>query len=237
MNSLAIMQPYFFPYLGYFQLMAAVDRFVIYDDVAFIKNGWINRNRLLLNGQAHYFTIPLRGASPNRKIHEVQAQPQAVWRRKMERTFAQAYAGAPGLDLVMELLTVSLDGADDGQGIDEYARASLRAVHTLLGLTTDIVTSSRGYGNAQLSGPDRVIDICQREGAATYVNAIGGRTLYDASSFERHGMRLEFVHPQLGPYPQVGTSNFVSGLSILDLLAHLPVPEVCELTTQGELQP
>lgn len=237
MTTLAIMQPYFFPYLGYFQLMATVDRFVIYDDVAFIKNGWINRNRLLLNGQAHYFTIPLRGASPNRKIHEVCAQPQSGWRRKMERTFAQAYAGAPGLATVMDLLVTTLDAVSDEQGIDEYARASLRAVHALLGLDTDIVASSRGYGNDHLDGQERVIDICEREGARIYTNATGGRSLYDAEDFAQRGVRLAFAEPRLDPYPQAGTADFIAGLSILDLVAHLPLPEIQARVTQGEVQP
>ena len=72
--KLAIMQPYLFPYLGYFQLIAAVDKFVFYDDVNFIKNGWINRNRLLISGKVNYITIPLSGASSFLKINQVLVQ-------------------------------------------------------------------------------------------------------------------------------------------------------------------
>ena len=94
--KLAIMQPYFLPYLGYFQLAARVDKFVFYDDVNFIKNGWINRNRLLVGGEARYFTIPLRDASSFARIADVGVQPAATWRRKMLDTVRQAYGRAPG---------------------------------------------------------------------------------------------------------------------------------------------
>lgn len=226
MTTLAIMQPYFFPYLGYFQLMAAADRFVIYDDVAYIKNGWINRNRLLLNGRPHYFTLPLRGASPNKKIHEVHVQPQATWRRKMEQTFLQAYAGAPGLGLVMDLLKATLDSVTDEQTVDEYARCSLLTVHRCLGLTVQVEPTSRVYGNEHLRGQDRVIDICKREGATTYLNAPGGRSLYDEEHFSAEGISLGFIDPILSEYSQLKARDFVSGLSMLDLIANLSIGDI-----------
>ena len=93
--KLAIMQPYFLPYLGYFQLMAAVDRFVVYDDVRFIKGGWINRNRILVKGRDHLLTVPLSGASPNRNINEIQLTTQTAWKKKLLRTVELAYRRAP----------------------------------------------------------------------------------------------------------------------------------------------
>src|SRR5688572_18113469 len=93
--KLAIMQPYFFPYLGYFQLIYASDKFVFYDDVNYIKSGWINRNRLLLNGEAKYFTVPLSGASSYSKISRVGINQQnPKWRSNMIDTFRMAYRHA-----------------------------------------------------------------------------------------------------------------------------------------------
>src|SRR5512140_19777 len=95
MKSIAIMQPYFLPYIGYFQLMAAVDKFVVFDDVNYINRGWINRNRLLLNGGAHTFTVPLRGASQNKLICDIELAEDDGWRDKLLRTISQSYAKTP----------------------------------------------------------------------------------------------------------------------------------------------
>ncbi|MDR6194877.1 WbqC family protein [Siphonobacter sp. SORGH_AS_0500] len=93
--TLAIMQPYLFPYIGYFQLLNAVDKFVIYDDVAFINRGWINRNSILNNGKAQLFTVPLKEASQNKLIHEISIDTDQKWRDKLLKTIQQNYKKAP----------------------------------------------------------------------------------------------------------------------------------------------
>lgn len=224
--KLGIMQPYLFPYVGYFQLMQAVDRFIIYDDVNFIKNGWINRNRLLLDGEPRYFSVPLAGASSNKKIFEVGIQPPASWRRKLVQHFTQVYARAAHRRAVLVLLERVLDTVDASASIADLARASITAVAKHLGLTSEIVPTSRIYGNETLSGQARVLDICQREGAAVYINASGGCGLYDPLAFNNNNVKLRFLSPMLKPYFQHNTSTFVPGLSILDLMANLSVEEV-----------
>lgn len=213
--KLAIMQPYFFPYFGYFQLVAAVDKFVFYDDVNFIKNGWINRNRLRLSGAVRYFTIPLSGASPSRSIAEAGIQPGRIWKRKMLDSVRQSYSKAPHVSDIVELMSAVLDESDTS--VAEVAKRSVAAVSDYLRLGTDFVWTSSEYANSQLRGESRVIDICNREGATHYFNLPGGRDLYNEASFERAGLQLRFVEPTFGGHCQ-GEAKTEPDLSILDAL-------------------
>lgn len=228
---LAIMQPYFFPYLGYFQLLARVDRFVFYDDVNFIKNGWINRNRLLLSGEVRYFTVPLAGASPFVSISQVGIQPAAHWRRKMLESIRQSYAKAPCFEPVFQLVTGVLAG--ESAGIGELAKRSVTAVASYLGLPADFVWTSAAYANDTLAGSERVLDICGREGAHEYWNLPGGRELYDAASFAARGVELHFLEPHLPEYPQ-GGGGFQRGLSIVDVLMWNEAPSVVAMLAAPE---
>jgi hypothetical protein len=213
--KLAIMQPYLFPYVGYFQLAAAVDKFVFYDDVNFIKNGWINRNRMLLGDQVRYLTVPLSGASPSLKINEVMVEPRERWLRKLLESIRHAYAKAPHYPQVSALIGRIL--------AEPLAPVSLLASHTVmeicryLEIDTEFVPSSTKYCNAQLKGIERVIDICAREQASAYVNLPGGRQLYDSAAFSARGIDLAFIEPNLCPYAQFDDA-FHPALSILDVL-------------------
>lgn len=213
--KLAVMQPYLFPYVGYFQLISAVDKFVFYDDVNFIKNGWINRNRVLTGDGVAYFTIPLRGASSFKKISDVEMQPAAKWNRKILATISQAYARAPCVDATMTILEEVL--REDSCRVAELAKRSVVAVTRYLGIQTEFVWTSVQYCNSALTGESRVRDICQREGASAYYNLPGGRELYDPDSFRSAGVELYFLQTQLLPYNQ-HRSTFEAGLSILDVL-------------------
>lgn len=227
------MQPYFYPYLGYFQLLHACDTFVFYDDVNYIKNGWINRNRLLLRGEPHYFTVPLAGASPFARIDETRFNAADTrWRRKMVEMFGSAYRRAPQRDAAVGLLQATL--ALDTDRIGDLARHSVRSVLDYLGLRRTVRESSREYGNAELSGQARVLDICRREGAQTYINAPGGRHLYNEESFRRQGVELRFLGATLPSYDQGGTA-FVPGLSILDVVAWCPKADIARMLAAYEL--
>ncbi len=228
--KLAIMQPYLFPYVGYFQLAAAVDKFVFYDDVAFIKNGWINRNRILLGGQAHYLTVPLAGASSSRRIDEVQIQPRERWHPKLRELLRHAYAKAPHYAGVMELVERIL--SLDTDSIARLAAHSVMETCGHIGIAPAFVATSTQYGNDALKGQARVLDICAREQARTYVNLPGGRALYDSASFAAAGIDLAFVEPELRPYPQFG-APFVPGLSMLDLLMFNRVDAVRAMLLAG----
>jgi WbqC-like protein family len=225
--KLAIMQPYLFPYLGYFQLAAAVDCFVFYDDVNFIKNGWINRNRLFLSGDVRYFTVPLLGASSSSSIAQVGVQPGEVWRRKILESIAQSYAQAPHVAPVLEMVSAVLEGPQTAS-IGALAKQSVVAVAEYLGLHTAFVWTSQKYGNASLRGVERVLDICRREAASCYVNLPGGRSLYDAAQFAAAGVELAFIEPRLPQY-DCGRRPFHAGLSIIDVLMWNDRAAVAEL--------
>ncbi|PKI25879.1 WbqC family protein [Pseudomonas monteilii] len=214
--KLAIMQPYLFPYAGYFSLVGQVDKFVFFDDVNFIKAGWINRNRLIISGDVRYFTVPLSGASQNIKINEVKVQPRATWERKLLTSIEHSYSKAPNFrqafDLVQEVL-----GVGDFENIGQLAKRSVRICADRIGVSTDFVESSTIYDNQHLSSADRLIDICLKEGANVYVNQPGGRSLYGADVFSAKGISLEFNDSLLKSYKQF-SDNFTPGLSVLDMM-------------------
>ena len=215
--KLVIMQPYLFPYVGYFQLLAAADRFVVYDDVQFIKGGWINRNRLLVNGQPWLFTVPLDQPSPNRLISDIELSTAAAWQPKLLQTIAQNYRRAPCFEVVYGLIQEIFSA--EAHTIADLVRASLRVLIQYLELSVELILTSSVYGNVSLRAQARVLDICRREGATNYINAMGGQTLYDSEAFQQARVTLQFIQPELAAYPQQGKQQgFVAGLSIIDLL-------------------
>lgn len=215
MKTIAIMQPYFLPYIGYFQLMAAADKFVMFDDVSFIPRGWINRNRLLLNGTAHTFTVPLRGASPNRLICEIELDGEQGWRKKLLRTIRQAYGKAPYYAQVFTLLERVINFPS--LRLDDFLLNSLREVVRYLSLEVEIIETSRIYRNAHLKGQDRILDICRQEEANIYINPIGGVELYDQARFSKQDLSLYFLRSRPISYSQ-GKEGHVAWLSIMDVL-------------------
>ena len=212
---LAVMQPYLFPYIGYFKLIAATNKFVFYDDVNFIKNGWINRNRLELSGSIKYFTIPLIKQSSFKKILNIETAPHAVWRDSIRESIRHSYKKSPFFRQAIEIF----DEATVSSNIAEVAKNSVKLSANYIGLECNFVDSSTVYGNDTLSGQERILDICSRELAETYVNAPGGLELYDLNEFANRGISLEFLDPKLPIYSR-GTGSEISGLSILDLLMY-----------------
>jgi hypothetical protein len=232
--TVAIMQPYLFPYLGYFQLMHAVDRFVIYDDVSFIKQGWINRNRILINGCASMMTVPLRNKSSFSKIQDVEidAANRGRWQARILRGIETAYRRAPQFAATFPLVRDVVSAPVSR--IAEMARASLRAVARHLGIETSVVETSTVYDNAHLAGEERVLDICAREHATCYVNAIGGRALYSEAAFRSRGIALRFLETRRLEYVQMG-HPFVSDLSMIDVLMFNPRERASDLLAEYDL--
>lgn len=233
MKKLAIMQPYFLPYIGYFQLMAAVDMFIVFDDVNFINRGWINRNRVLLNGAAHTVTVPLRGASQNKLIHEIDLMDEKFWREKLLRTLHQAYCKAPcyrQASILMEKLinhpTIRLD---------EFLLNSIRGIAGYLSIEVEIVGTSRIYNNENLKGQARILDICQQECAEIYINPIGGVDLYDRAIFAQHELTLTFLQSRPIIYSQ-GKCEHVAWLSIIDVLMFNKPTAIRQLLTEIDLK-
>lgn len=233
--KLAIMQPYLFPYIGYFQLFKAADRFVIYDDVNFIKGGWINRNNLLINKNKTLFTVPLEGASPFNSIKDtkINAKLYPAWKIKFLRSVEQSYKKAPFYNLVYPMISEVFENVDN-QSISQLATRSIESVAKYLKLTTDIVSSSSMYENKELSGQDRVIDICLKEGARQYINVIGGVALYSKEDFSNHIIDLHFIQTLPLEYDQFG-GQFVPSLSIIDVLMFNDAASVVTLLDKYEL--
>ena len=212
------MQPYLFPYVGYFQLIHSVDRFVVYDDVAYIKQGWINRNRMLINGEPSFFTVPIKHASSFASIRDTlidDDQQHEQWPERLLKSFDNAYRRAPEFARVFPLLESVF--AKKPLRIAELALASLKAVARFLDIETMFVESSSSYGNAHLKGEERVLDICAAEHATEYINVPGGRTLYSSERFAARTVKLSFLEPRSIEYRQFGGA-FVPSLSIVDVL-------------------
>ncbi len=232
--TLAIMQPYFLPYIGYLQLMNAVDTFVFYDDVAFINRGWVNRNRLLVNGQEYLFTIPLKEASQNRTIREIALGADPKWRGKLLKTVEQSYRKAPFYKVVMPMIEKIVNF--DAQNIAEYVVNSFDELTPYLGITTRLVPSSVVYANSYLKAQERILDICQQEQATHYMNPIGGQELYTKARFAEAGIRLDFMEANRVAYPQQTNQEFVPWLSVVDVLMNNDVPAVQSLLNEFELK-
>jgi hypothetical protein len=209
------MQPYFFPYIGYFLLIDAVDKFVFYDDVNFIKSGWINRNRLFLAGAVKYVSVPLSGASSFEKINKTRIQSGDEWVKRLLSSISQYYAKAPFYKPVYDLAQGVLQNHDGY--ISTVARNSVIATAQYLGLKKDFVFSSAIYANQQKKSVERVLDICRIEHATEYWNLPGGRNLYHLDEFSKEDIELKFVDVSMKPYYQ-HTPEFQPGLSILDVL-------------------
>ena len=216
--KLAIVQPYFFPYIGYWQLINAVDRFVIYDDMNYIKRGWINRNRILINGKPAYITLPLYQSSQNKKIYQLSPVASPVIRDKLIRKIRFAYGKATYFEKVFPVIEKLIRYEIDN--LSDYLSYQLQTLAVFMGIKTEFIMTSRCYGNGNLSGQKRIIDICKKEQSTTYINPKGGLNLYDAEAFRSAGINLRFIDMRPLPYKQ-RAAGFVPYLSIIDALLEI----------------
>jgi hypothetical protein len=230
---LAIMQPYFLPYLGYFQLMSAVDKIALLDDANFINGGWINRNRIAVQGEPHWLTLPLVKASQNRLINEIEIVDDPLWKRKTIRTVELSYQSAPFAGQILPLLSEMLREARGS--LSTFLVYQLRRLADYIGISTQIEQTSVRYPKDALTGQRRILDICVREGASTYVNLPGGRSLYDAESFASAGIELLFLEPNFSAITLRHSGQEGPCLSILDLLMFNPVSAIRAATEMFQL--
>ena len=208
----AIMQPYFFPYLGYFQLIASADVFVIYDDVNYINRGWINRNCILANGHPQRISLALRNSSQNLLINQIEVLDTG---EKLLQTVAQNYNKAPQFNAVFPLIEASIEYKK--KNLSSYLAHSLKSVCETMGIQTPLIMSSRLQKDNTLKAEEKVLAICQELQATHYLNSIGGRSLYDPKAFLDRGVELSFLQSRSTVYPQFGKA-FCPNLSIIDVL-------------------
>jgi len=211
---LGIMQPYFLPYIGYFQLFEHCDTFVVYDDIKYTKRGWINRNRILASGQPRTITLPLRRASDFADVRDREIAPEF----SASQTFAilrQSYHKAPYWANYEQLLKEVLEFPN--HNLFDFVANSISAVAACLGIKTELVVSSSLGIDRSLRGEERVLATCAAIGATEYVNPIGGLDLYHEAAFTERGLRLSFLRSRLTPYAQF-SFPYVEALSVVDTM-------------------
>ena len=208
------MQPYFIPYIGYFQLLGHCDAFVVYDDIEYTKKGWINRNRLLSSGEPRVVTLPLRRASDFAQVRDREIAPEFE-PAKMLNLFRHCYGKAPHWEATEPLLHAICEHPD--RNLFGFVHHSITTIVRSLQITTEIVVSSTLALAADLRGEDRVLAICAAVGATEYINPIGGLDLYHDQAFADRGIQLRFLRSKLTPYPQFD-HPFVEALSIVDVM-------------------
>ena len=211
---MAANQPYFVPYIGYWQLINAADVFIIGDDYTYIKGGWINRNRIMENGMVKFFNIELAHVSSSKNINELFLSDAFKKEEKLKK-LRNAYRKAPHFDAGYALMEQVF--SCDEKNLAVFLEHSIRCICDYLGITTKIIRSSDIPGNSEFKREYRIFDQCRFLGADTYINAIGGQKLYDYQQFHDHGIKLGFIQTEDIRYPQFWY-DFEPGLSIIDVI-------------------
>ena len=217
-RSVAVMQPYFFPYLGYFQLLAHVDVFVVYDDTQYVKQSWINRNRILEHGVVSYLTLPVVGGTHRQLICEKRLDQPRYHEAKMLERIRHAYHAAPRLDSVSAFLEPLFPGEEET--VASFNVRVLRALHELLAPRCRLVVASERDYPRSSTAQNRVIRICLEEGGTRYVNPIRARSLglYDQGAFNAAGLELSYLSTNADIRYDQSSGLFVPGLSVIDVL-------------------
>lgn len=231
MKTLGIMQAYFMPYIGYFQLLNAVDEFVIYDNIQYTKKGWINRNRILQGDGDKYITLPLKKDSDFLNIDE-RFLADSFNPQKLMQQIETAYHKAPYYQEVLSLLDNIIRFEE--KNLFQYILHSVREVCKYLDITTPIIISSEMKYDSSLKGEDKVIAICKERKCDRYINAIGGMDLYHAEAFADEGMELKFIKTVFQEYPQFKNA-FVPALSIIDVLMFNSQSQIKQMLSSYQL--
>ena len=215
--KLGVMQPYLFPYIGYFQLINAVDQFIIYDNVQWINRGWINRNRILINGQAHTITLPIKKAPSHQNINEREL-PADIHASKLKiiKQIELAYRNAPYFDEIFPLLNDCFLCTE--QNVSIFVTNSLQRCCDYIGIDTPFSYSSDLSVNSELKGEQRIIEINRVVGSKHYVNPVGGIDLYHEKTFAENNLKLSFLKSHDIHYTQFQKNDFIPNLSIIDVL-------------------
>jgi len=230
--KLAIMQPYFFPYIGYWQLIKAVDCYIIYDDVNFIKGGWITRNRILNNGLPSYLSLHTYKASSFVHINEVEIANDNVKKRKLIDTLKNNYGKAPYFELSFPIIEKIILSSE--VNLASFLFNSITEICKYLNIKTELKISSQLIKNTELSGQAKIIDICKRMRATHYYNAIGGQILYQKDEFDKNGIVLKFLSTRPVEYKQFN-NDFCPNLSIIDVMMFNSKEEISNMLMEYDL--
>lgn len=227
-----IMQPYFFPYLGYWQLVNAVDKFVILDDVNYIMRGYINRNSILVNGKPHKFSLSIDKPSQNKLINETQLLFPVKERRKLLKTIEMAYHKAICFSDVFPIIENAIMYSNND--LVDFIKNSITLTVEYLGIDTEILVSSEIIKDESKKSQDRIIEINMQLGSDTYINPIGGQSLYNRDDFKQLGIDLYFIEMQTYEYKQFN-NDFVPNLSFIDIMMFNTKETIAEMLESYKL--
>jgi hypothetical protein len=231
--KVGIMQPYFMPYIGYFQLLNLVDKFIIYDNIQYTKKGWVNRNRILLNGEISSISIPLRKDSDYLNINERYLAEN--WERekiKLINKIRQAYIKAPNFNNFFPVLEKIIN--HQNENLFEFIYNSIICLNDFLGIDTEIIISSTIKINHELKSEEKVLAICKFVNAKQYINPIGGFKLYDKNQFKKESIYLSFLKTDNIIYNQF-QNNFIPFLSIIDIIMFNSKDEIMSFLVKYKL--
>ena len=226
------MQPYFFPYIGYFQLLNMVDKYVVFDTASFANKKWGIRNQILINGAPGYFRVKTLKASQNKQFNEIKVSNDIEEKERNIHALECSYGKAPHFSEVMPILEQFL--LDDYDNLAEYNVASNKLVCNYLGIKTEILLFSELDCDKDLKRQYRIYDVCKVLGGNEYINSIGGTQLYDYEEFRENGIELAFLKADDIVYPQFGR-EFVPNLSIIDVMMFNSVPEIQDMLNRYTL--
>lgn len=219
LEVVAVMQPYFFPRLAYFQLINESDTFVLFDSAQMIVKGWVRRNRIIdysTEAGWSYINVPVSSLSRSQSIGDVLIDNTKEWRLRIRRQL-ENYSKAPFYSETTALVSDCLDiGAVKLVDLLDHA---IRLTADHLGIETKFNRySNLGIEREGNEGPgDWALLAAKHCGASTYINPVSGRLIYDDSKFERSGLNLRFLEDEPEIYSQ-NLKNFLPRLSIIDTL-------------------
>jgi len=214
--KVAIMQPYFFPYIGYFQLINSVDKFIIYDNIQYTKKGWINRNRILVNKKDQLITLPIKKDSDY--LNVVERELSKSWeidKNKMLNVIKSSYNKAPYFQDTFELILKCLNNPETN--LFKFIYDSIVSINNYLEIKTPIIISSTIDVDHTLKSQDKVLSLCKKQNADIYINSIGGVELYNKETFRKNNIELNFIKSNPIQYKQFN-NEFISWLSIIDVM-------------------
>jgi hypothetical protein len=234
--KLGLMQPYFFPYLGYFQLMKCVDRFIFFDTPQYERRGWMNRNRIVsINEGFSYITVPVIKAPQKTPLNKILIDETQDWRRRMISQMAVYKKLAPYYKETLSFFSQIINTRFSS--IAELNIASAVGVFDYLGLPLDyVVLSALNLNFEEINAPDDwALNITKALGYDEYINAPGGKAIYSSAKYADNNIRLRFINPSLAPYVQL-PGRFESGMSIIDVMMFNPPERIREMLDDYTLE-
>jgi len=216
MTKIGIMQPYFMAYIGYYQLINSVDKFIIYDNIQYTKKGWINRNRILCDNKERLISLPIKKDSDYLNVCDRELSESWINDKvKMLNIIKMTYGKSPYFNEVYPLISRCINNSETN--LFKFIYDSILEMNEFLDIKTKMIISSTLDINHDLKSQDKVLALCLNQNADTYINSIGGVELYDKKTFKEHNIELNFIKSNPINYKQFN-NEFIPWLSIIDVL-------------------